>query len=290
MPTLILLINQYSLTMKKCFLPLVFACTLSAVQAADFSDVLELPNFNSGKAVWIVRAGVGINGVAGSATGTQKDLWEAGDWDGKFKTTAGYDFSIGFNKSFGEHPLYWGMNLAFGMRGYKTSASWEKFGINTIGQGTDFHGKTEDVTLNSYNVQISPFTIGYKYSFLERMAVDAHFGVYASYDFAGSYKTKTTDTIISTSKYGNRNDYKENESDVKISDLDNMRKYDAGINLGIGYWFGHFNIDFTWQRGFIPVFEGGDKEIQIGSGKKAQKKEVGNYFTNNFQLTLGYAF
>lgn len=260
-----------------------------AVHGAGLGKTLQLPSFNSGKAVWILRAGVGFNGVAGSAKETQNAVWDNGKWDGSFKSVPGYVVSVGFNKSFGMHPLYWGMALDLGMRGYKTSAKWSKSGTSSVSGGSDYHNKTEDLSLSTYNVQLSPFTIGYKYSFLERMAADVHLGVYAGYDFAGNFKTHTTDRIVSFSNYGNRNDFKENESKVEIGDIDGMHKYDVGINLGIGYWFGHFNLDFTWQRGFIPIYEGGDKEIYVG-GKKGNKREQGNFFSNNFQLRLGYAF
>lgn len=265
---------------------------MAAVTTADAKSVgetLELPDFSSGETVWIVRAGVGFNGVTGSNIDTQKAIWENSSWDGSFKSSAGYDFSVAFNKSFGENPMYWGMELAFGMRGYKTDAEWQKSASSSVSGGYDYHKKTEEGTLSAYNVRFTPFTFGYKYTFLERMAADVHLGVFASYDFAGNYKKYTTDHIVSTSKYGNRNDFKENTDKVNLGDIEGMRKYDAGLNLGIGYWFGHFNIDFTWQRGFVPLYEGGSDEISIG-GKKGQKRELGNLYSNNFQLRLGYAF
>lgn len=273
--------------MKKNLFFLALALSASTVQAGGWSETLDLPDFSSGKTVWIVRAGVGFNGVAGGAKETQSLIWDNGKWDGSFNTTPGYVFSIGFNRSFGNHPLYWGMSFDLGMRGYKTKAEWAYGSSSSVSGGYDYHGKTAEETLSTYNAQLSPITIGYRYTFLERMAADVHFGAYASYDFAGNFKTFTTDHIVSTSKYGNRNDYKENESKVKISDIDGMRKYDVGINLGVGYWFGHFNVDFTWQRGFVPIYEGGDDQVSVG---KKEKRERGNLYSNNFQLRLGYAF
>lgn len=49
------------------------------------------------------------------------------------------------------------------------------------------------------------------------------------------------------------------------------------------------NIDFSWQRGFIPVYDDGDMLIKIG-GKKGGEREFGNLFTNNLLLRIGYAF
>lgn len=275
--------------MKKflCFLPLLLSVTV--VHGKVLAETLELPDFNSGKTVWILRAGIGFNGVAGSAKGTQSAIWDKGDWDGSFKMTPGYVVSFGFNKSFGSHPLYWGMTLDFGMRGYKTNAEWVYSATSQVSGGHDYHKKTAQGTLSNYNVQFSPINIGYKYTFLQHMAADVHIGAYASYDFAGNYKTHTTDHIVSTSKYGNRNDFEENEDKIKLGDIESIRKYDVGINVGVGYWFGRFNIDFTWQRGFIPIYEGGDEMVSIG-GKKGNKIEKGNFFSNNLQLRLGFAF
>ncbi|MDE6114334.1 MAG: outer membrane beta-barrel protein [Muribaculum sp.] len=273
--------------MKKILFFLSLLLSVTTMYGKGFGKTLELPNFNSGKAVWILRAGIGFNGVVGNAKGTQEAIWDDGDWSGSFKNTSGYVVSFGFNKSFGSHPLYWGMSLDLGKRGYQTNAEWVRSGKSQVSGGSDYHKKTAQGTLSCYNVQLSPITIGYKYTFLQRMALDVHLGAYASYDFSGNYKTYTSDHIVSTSKYGNRNDFKENEAEVKIGDIDNMRKYDVGINVGAGYWFGHFNIDFTWQRGFIPIYEGGDKKVSIGKG---DKREQGNFFSNNFQLRLGYAF
>lgn len=275
--------------MKKLLILLSLVLSVSTMQGKGFAETLELPEFNSGKAVWIVRAGVGFNGVTGSAKETQNAIWDNGGWDGSFKTAPGYTFSIGFNKSFGNHPLYWGMALDLGMRGYKTTAEWSKSAASQVSGGYDSHKKTTDETITCYNVQLSPITIGYKYTFLQRMAADVHVGAFASYDFAGNYKLNSTDHIISTSKYGNRNDLKTNDSKVSIGDVNGFRRYDVGLNLGVGYWFGHFNIDFTWQRGFIPLYEGGDKTVVVNE-KKGTKREQGNYFSNNFQLRLGYAF
>ncbi len=275
--------------MKKIALFLFALAATTTAGAKSVGETLELPDFSSGETVWIVRAGVGFNGVTGSNIDTQKAIWENGSWDGSFKSTAGYDFSVAFNKSFGESPMYWGMELALGMRGYKTDAEWKRSASSSVSGGSDYHKKTEEGTLSAYNARFTPFMFGYKYTFLERMAADVHLGVFAGYDFAGNYKNYTTDHVVSTSKYGNRNDFKENTDKVSIGDIEGMRKYDAGLNLGIGYWFGNFNIDFTWQRGFVPIYEDGSDEISIG-GKKGQKREAGNLYSNNFQLRLGYAF
>lgn len=260
---------------------------MAAANMQAQNKTFQLPDFKNGKAVWIVRAGVGFNGVAGSNKETQRHVWENRKRDGDFKYAIGYETSIGFNKSFGNHPMYWGMELGLGTRGYKTSATFISSGSSAVSGGSDYHAAYDDETLLCHTVKLSPFTIGYKYTFLKNMAADVHLGAYASYDFAGNYKTKTRDIISSTSnKYGNRYSDKTTENKTNISDLDGMRRYDAGFNLGIGYWYGKFNLDFTWQRGFIAIYEGGDEKITIGK----EKIEKGSLFSNNFQLKVGYAF
>lgn len=273
------------LNLLKCSFVITLLLPLN-VWASGLGDVINLPDFRSGKAVWIIRAGLGFNKFTGSSIKTTKLQWENGDWNGNFGKNTSYDFTFGFNKALGKSPLYWGMELGMSSRGYKSSASWEKSGTSSISGGSDYHGKFSDESMLCHNVKFSPFTIGYRYTFLERMAVDVHLGGYASYDIAGKHESTYTDHIVSTSKYGNRDDKTVNKTETKIKDYDNMRRYDAGINLGIGYWFGRFNLDFTWQRGFIAVFEGGDEEIKIG--KESHKR--GDLFTNNFALKLGYAF
>lgn len=256
-----------------------------ALNAKGFGEQLELPEFNSGKPVWIIRAGVGFNGTVGSAKETQNVIWENSDWKGSFKPTVGYDVAFGFNKSFGNLPLYWGMDLAMGMRGYRSDSEYHYLIKQSSDVFSDRVDKTEDCTLRSFNARLTPITIGYKYKFLDNMAADVHVGAYASYDFAGNYIKETSEQQWSM----HHSHYSSNKKSVAIKDMDNMRKYDVGINVGVGYWFGHFNIDFTWQRGFVPIYEGGHKVIVVGD-KKTDKREAGNFYSNNFQLRLGYAF
>ena len=49
--------------------------------------------------------------------------------------------------------------------------------------------------------------------------------------------------------------------------------FDAGMNIGVGVWYDRFNLDLTYQRGFIDVFTDAD-------GIK----------TSNFMIRLGIAF
>ena len=49
--------------------------------------------------------------------------------------------------------------------------------------------------------------------------------------------------------------------------------FDAGMNIGVGLWYDRFNLDFTYQRGFIDVFS-----------------DLDGIKTSNFMIRLGIAF
>lgn len=237
---------------------LLFATVLfgmSTLLSTTHAQVLDLPDFNSGKPMWIIRAGVNFNNAVGDWKDEMKDSWEGAHRidlkDSSFPSNTSFDVSFGFNKSFGNRPLYWGMELGFSTRGYKTNAEWASGHVSETFGDYIGHVIKEKQTLTAYNVNLVPFTIGYKYTFLDRMAVDVHLGAFVSYDFAGKMKIYNYDWSTSSG----RDRVKENTTSTKISKRDKYSDFDAGINLGVGYWYGHFNIDFSWQRGFIDMFD-----------------------------------
>lgn len=282
---------------------LILAVGISTAKA-DINSQLELPEFTSGKTVWAIKVGININKVSGSATGVAKEMWAAekkwGDegWQtANYTNYTSYDVTAMFTKSFGQRPMYWGMELTFGSRGYGSQRTYNATHTITA-SGPNRHTFTMDdahtESLKEYNVQFSPFTFGYRYTFFERMAVDIHLGVYAEYDFAGISKIDIKDIAHYT--FPERPDFnkttdKSNSYEMKFGDEETpFHKFDAGIKLGVGYWFGHFNFDFTWQRGFVPYYDNGDDKVKIGSGKKAVTKKRGNFYANGFILRLGYSF
>lgn len=263
---------MFILKMKKHLMTFVFmSLTVIASQA---QGVLDLPEFNSGKAIWFVRAGASFSGVTGSGVDDLERSWEKNKYDGNFSRKFGGNLMIGFNKSFGHSPVYWGMELGAGMRGYKTEAEKSNSGsVPSAGRYSYYSITTDTNELNVFNAQISPFNIGYKHLFNDMLAVDVHVGGFASYDFAGEFESRYTYNMSSTSQHGGSNQSKDDGGSTKISDIDGYRSYDFGVIAGAGVWLGHFNLDFTWQRGFVSMFDG-DNEL----------------FNNSLQLRLGYAF
>lgn len=161
----------------------------------------------------------------------------SGDETDGLSRKAGYTLTFGFMKPLGSIGTYWGMEYGLGSRGYKF--------------------KDDDVegSLMAHNVQFSPFTFGWKYEAMSDFRVDVHLGIYASGDYAGKLKEEFT-----------RGDKEEGD----LKDLEDWKRYDAGMNVGFGLWYSHFNLDFTLQRGFIGAMT--------------------DYYTNNFMIRLGIAF
>lgn len=260
--------------MKKLFLIATLLITIISFDSSAESNIFELPDFNSGKTVWMVKAGVSFNSAAGDWKDNTKDAWENTytklPLDASFPSQTGFDVSVSFNRSFSHRPLYWGMELGIGTRGYKANANWSKTTVSSGWGDVISHTVKQNITFSTYNIGYHPFIIGYKYQFLKNMAIDAHASAFVSFDIAGQQKIYNYDYQLSS----NVPREKESTNKIKLSDMDGYHRFDAGLNIGIGYWFGHFNIDFSWQRGFINMVDSDDI----------------TYNAQSFKLKLGYAF
>lgn len=191
---------------------------------------------------WILRAGVNFAGLSQSACSDH-------DTSDDFGSKTGYDVAISFQKPLSDFGMFWGMELGLGTRGY----SYEH----------DSKNSSYEESLLAHNVRFSPFTFGYAYSINDNMKVDAHLGGWVSYDFAGTQKWEKT--------YSDETE----DGDCSIGDLDGYTEIDAGVTFGVGFWYNRFNIDLSWQRGFINMF---DYECDCGK------------YTSNIMLRVGVAF
>ncbi len=168
---------------------------------------------------WFVRGGVSLNSISGDF------VKEFKKYDMSFGMKLGFDISAGFQRYFGKKNLYWGAELGLGTRGF--SAKYTENDNN----------KDHKASLSNINVKL-PIFIGYCHPIGEHMKIDAHVGPYVSYDFTKS--AKDDDAIFG------RN----------YQDLENMADVvgvDAGAAVGIGFWYDHFLIDVTYQKGFIET-------------------------------------
>ncbi len=257
---------------KKLAVALAFAGTLLMTPNAD-AEIFSRPEFNSGKTIWIVRAGVSFNSVVGDWKDDTKENWEDAYsiplTDSGFPSSIGFDVSVAFNKAIKQSPIYWGMEFGISTRGYKANAEWFRGQVSSHFGDYIGHRIRQEQTLTAYDVQLTPIMVGYKYNLLSNITIDAHLGGFVSCDFAGKLKNYDYDYQISS----NKPRVKESTSKVDLGDLDGYSRLDAGLNLGIGVWYGHFNIDLTWQRGFLNMYD-------IDSSNQSQ----------SLKLRVGYAF
>ena len=238
--------------MKKIFLlaiaAFMFTTGMQAQIVRSQSATIEREKTPS-NTQWYLRFGVGLAKWVGS------DLKDA-EMDDYMKAKAGYDLTIGFHKPIGTSTLYWGMEYGLGSRGYKISES--------------DHGYEYTEKIFAHNVKVVPFQIGYKFEIgTTDVAIDPHLGVFLSYDYAGKCKVSEEydgekdedDCSIGDLKYYN-----------KDGDLVDYQRLDAGIQFGVGVWYKNVNLDFTYQRGFVPAWE--DAKV----------------YNSQFMIRLGFAF
>lgn len=155
----------------------------------------------------------------------------------------GYFFGFEFNKAIGQKGAYWGMDFDLASRGYKYSDE-------------DYDSESK---LMVHTFQWSPFIFGWKIAVPNsKFSIDPHVGAYVAVDYAGKYTSEID---------GKSGD------DVKIGDIEDYNRFDAGLKVGVGVWYNNkYNVDFTYQRGFFT------HNTDIDGG------------TSNFWFRLGYAF
>ena len=110
---------------------------------------------------WFLRGGLNVMKMTGDG---------AEDTGSKL----GYNFVYGFQKPLGSVGTYWGMEFGLGSRGWKVEENESDYEYS--------------LSLMAHNVQVSPFTFGYKYNITDALAVDAHLGAYVSCDYVGKIK------------------------------------------------------------------------------------------------------
>lgn len=167
----------------------------------------------------------------------------AGDGAENLDKKLGYNLMYGFQRPVGSIGTYWGMEFGLGSRGYK------------------FEVDGTEINLMAHAVEVSPFTFGWKYGLTEAVKVDVHLGVFAHADYTGKAKFKN----------------KKQEKSVGMGDWEDelhvdWNRFDVGLNAGFGVWYDRFNLDFTYQRGFVEAPK--DSEM----------------YTSNLLIRLGVAF
>lgn len=112
---------------------------------------------------------------------------------------------------------YWNVGVMFGTRGFDVE---------------DWDGK-----FRAHNFNI-PFTVGYKYNLTNNFALDGRFGAFFGVDMAGKYEV-------------------DDDDDIKIGDIEDYKRCDGGILLGLGVWYKRVNFEYTFKRGFGEAWDDG---------------------------------
>lgn len=131
----------------------------------------------------------------------------------------GYQIGLEFNKPIKDKGAYWGMGFNLGSRGYSVK---------------DY----DDFSYTAHNFQWSPFTFGWKIDIIDEFRIDPHIGCFVSADYFGKYKW--------------------DDEDESIYDAEDYKYFDAGMNIGVGFWYKRFNLDLLYQKGFMSEFKDGE--------------------------------
>lgn len=247
--------------MKKFFI--IMASVLMAI-SSDAQVVTSRTTYKAkNSTLWYGRIGMSINNAAGGndIVDAMKDEYT----DASASSKVGMALDFGFQRNIGRSGLYWGMELGIGSRGASIK---EKYRDEEESGENKGH-------FSSWNVKYSPFTFGYKYSLTDDIKLDGHLGAFFSYDFSG--KTKYT--------WGDGEDEKQSISYLK--DNFDFNCFDAGMQVGIGVWWKKFNLDFTYQRGFVPAAK---VIVETFDGVRDYDEVECKLYSSNFMIRLGYAF
>lgn len=192
---------------------------------------------------WFVRGGVSLNNIGGDFVKVLKKSAEGKGDKMSFGMKLGFDISAGFQRYFGKKNLYWGAELGIGTRGF--SAKYTNNYIENDANGNKVEVSEDNkASLSNINVKL-PIFIGYCQPIGEHMKIDAHVGPYVSYDFT---KSANDDEGIFDHSY------------ERLDNMADVVGVDAGAAVGIGFWYDHFLIDVTYQKGFIETVNyGGNK-------------------------------
>lgn len=244
--------------MKKFFV-MLFVALMAAGASAQV--VTSRTYVKSKKATtWYARLGVSFDNVAGGNDLVKQAEEDYSNAEPSIGSKAGMDIDFGFQRPMGNSGLYWGMELGIGTRGGSVKEKWSAYEDEY-----DYEpGGENKGHIMTWNLKYSPFTFGYKYTLTDDWKLDAHLGAYLSYDFAGGTKYSWSDED---------EDEKLSFSEIKDEDWD-FQCFDAGMQIGIGAWWKKINLDFTYQRGFIP----------------AAKVDGHDLYSSIFMIRVGYAF
>lgn len=92
---------------------------------------------------------------------------------------------------------------------------------------------------------------------------DILLGAYVSFDYTGKIKDEWKEDGEKCEASFSMGDWDDVAEDIGA---DSWKRIDAGMNIGVGLWYSRFNLDFTYQRGFIKTWEANTSNVLIRLG------------------------
>jgi hypothetical protein len=114
-------------------------------------------------------------------------------------------------------------------------------GLQLATKGAKVDGAGDEGRINVNKLEV-PVTLAYKFPVANTVLLDVRAGLFANVDLFG--------------KAGGE----------KISDIDDWERFSAGAQIGVGVWLDRWNINVTYQGGFVKWNEVKERNWMIGLG------------------------
>lgn len=138
-------------------------------------------------------------------------------------------------------------------------------GLFFSAKGAEYKYSTAEVNVTANYLQL-PVHVAYKIDVTPGTKVVLHAGPYVAYGLGGKTKVNLGGTQI-----GSVDTFKD---DSTIDAFNGLKRFDAGLGLGVGFEFGKLLVDLGWDMGLTNLSRINNADIK----------------TQNAYLSLGYKF
>ena len=212
----------------------------------------------------------------------------------RFKTGEALD--LGYSRYIKDTKFYWAAELGLTTRGCYYDL------------GDVYLADTEDIVIKGcykyvihHGIKVAPVILGYRFMLPRDFAIDLRLGGHFTYYYAG----KMAGTLFSLTETGDKTYYSYTWNAKSGEDnydpyFKKQRRYNAGLETGVAFWYKRFCFDFTYNVGFVSF----DRTIVQPEDMSTEEylDELNGYTNNlkwevmkknynyNIQFKLGIAF
>lgn len=241
------------------------------------------------KQMFYVKAGVALNKIhfydANYSINPMGDLR-------RFKTGEALD--LGYSRYIKDSKFYWAAELGLTTRGcyYDIGdvylSDMEDLVIKGCYQYTIHHG-----------IRMTPVIFGYRFMLPRDFAIDLRLGGYFAYYYAGKKAGTAYDLTLDNTYCCNT--WNDNINDDNYDPYFKMqRRYNAGFETGIAFWYKRFCFDFTYNVGFVSYERTAKQPMDMpteeyldalyGNSGNLKWEVLSKNYNYNIQFKLGIAF